>query len=350
MKKKLISVVLALVTVFSVMSVAFITTQAADFYVRTGAYYTIKNKGSNKMLNVYGSRNKSNTNVTVYAADKTSGQDFKLKRNGSGYILVPRCATSCALNVYGTSAKNNANVNIWTKSGSDTQRWIIKYNSKLGGFVICCANNTNYVLTATGSANSSNVCLKKYDSSNKYQVWTSSAFVNDVEKADNNTTTNNNSITKYTLCWPVSTSVKGIGKISSAFGPRKAPVAGASTNHRGIDISVASGTAIYAAADGVVTKVGSTNYRGNYVIIYHKSIGLSTLYQHLKSYSVKVGDTVEAGEQIAKSGSTGIGSGPHLHYGVMVGKATKPDHDQTGYKMAINPLSSDITYKNYNQF
>ena len=152
---------------------------------------------------------------------------------------------------------------------------------------------------------------------------------------------------EYELVWPVSTSVKGIGKISSGFGPRNTGIKGASTNHRGIDVAVAKGTDIYSAADGVVTVVGSSNYRGKYVVIYHKELNISTLYQHLSSYDVKKGDTVKAGEKIADSGNTGIGSGPHLHFGVMVGKATKADHDQPGYNMAIDPCGSRITYRNY---
>jgi len=153
--------------------------------------------------------------------------------------------------------------------------------------------------------------------------------------------------TEYNLVWPVSTSVKAVGKITSAFGPRNTGIKGASTNHRGVDIGVKSGTDIYSAADGTVTAVGYSNYRGYYVVIYHSDLNISTLYQHLSSYDVKKGDTVSAGEKIADSGSSGIGSGAHLHFGVMVGKATKADHDQPGYDMAINPCGDNITYRNY---
>ena len=151
----------------------------------------------------------------------------------------------------------------------------------------------------------------------------------------------------YNLVWPVSTSVKGIGNITSGFGPRNTGIKGASTNHRGVDISVKSGTDIYSAANGKVTDVGYSKYRGYYVVVYHSELNLSTLYQHLSSYDVKEGDSVSAGQKIADSGSTGIGSGPHLHFGVMVGKATKADHDQPRYNMAINPCGSAIVYRNY---
>ncbi|MBR4868887.1 MAG: RICIN domain-containing protein [Clostridia bacterium] len=146
--------------------------------LKTGTWYKFTNSKSNKLLNVYGSKSTSNTNVTVYQKDGTSGQDFKLVANGTKnfnnktytkYVIVPRCASKCALNVYGTSAKNGANVNIWTKSGNSTQDWIIVPVSN--GYVIRSANNTNYVLTASGTSNSSNVKLATYSSGNTYQIW-----------------------------------------------------------------------------------------------------------------------------------------------------------------------------------
>lgn len=153
--------------------------------------------------------------------------------------------------------------------------------------------------------------------------------------------------TKYSLVWPVSTKTVKIGKVSSKFGPRTAPTKGASTLHRGIDIAVKSGTSVYSSADGTVTSVGYSDARGNYIVIYHENINVSTLYQHLKSSSVKKGDKVKSGQEIAKSGNTGVGTGAHLHYGVMIGKATKPGQDQPSYDMAIDPLSASISYVDY---
>lgn len=159
--------------------------------------------------------------------------------------------------------------------------------------------------------------------------------------------TTDSTSTKYSLVWPVSTKTVNIGKVSSKFGPRTAPTKGASTLHRGIDIAVKSGTSVYSSADGTVTSVGYSDARGNYIVIYHENINVSTLYQHLKSSSVKKGDKVKAGQEIAKSGNTGVGTGAHLHYGVMIGKATKPGQDQPSYDMAIDPLSASISYVDY---
>lgn len=149
---------------------------------------------------------------------------------------------------------------------------------------------------------------------------------------------------QYALFWPLPVDKVAIGRITSKFGPRTAPTAGASTNHRGVDMPAPSGTAVYAAFDGVVTAVGKTNARGNYVVIYHELIGLSTLYQHLTCATVQLGQAVVGGTQVAISGNTGVGTGAHLHFGVMVGKATNPNHDQPGYNMAIDPMGSNILY------
>lgn len=153
------------------------STSSSSFKENT--WYTMSNVRANKLLNVYGSKNASNTNVTVYQKDKTSGQDFKLVSHGTmkyngktytKYVIVPRCASSCALNVYGTVSKNDSNVNIWTKSGNSTQDWIIQSVSG-NKWVIRSANNTNYVLTASGTSNSSNVKLATYSAGNTYQLW-----------------------------------------------------------------------------------------------------------------------------------------------------------------------------------
>lgn len=150
---------------------------AADVDVKLGSYFTIKNLGSGKMLNVRGNSSKSNTNVTVYQSDGTTGQSFQFLDNGAGgYIIQPQCAASCALNVYGQYSAAGFNVNIWTKSGNSTQSWIIEYYSAQNGYIIRSADNTNYVLTAGGSENSSNVKLEQYDPSNAYQIWLSDAF------------------------------------------------------------------------------------------------------------------------------------------------------------------------------
>lgn len=132
-----------------------------------------------------------------------------------------------------------------------------------------------------------------------------------------------------TLGWPLSSSSPNYNAITSYFGGRESPVPGASTNHRGIDIGVSTGTPVYASADGYVLDVQYTNARGLFVLIKHGD-NLYTRYQHLSSASVSAGQYVSRGDQIARSGNTGIGSGPHLHFEVL----TQPYY---GYE--VNPLN-----------
>lgn len=113
------------------------------------------------------------------------------------------------------------------------------------------------------------------------------------------------------LRWPLA--VKG--RISSGFGPRSAPTAGASSYHRGLDIAVSSGTPILAAGDGKVVTATYSSSAGNYLMIYHGK-RLYTVYMHCSRLAARVGDTVRRGQVIAYVGSTGISTGPHLHFGV----------------------------------
>lgn len=119
---------------------------------------------------------------------------------------------------------------------------------------------------------------------------------------------------EFGLRWPLMVS----GRISSHFGYRTSPTAGASTYHKGVDIAVPSGSYVLAAKDGKVTAATYQNAAGNYVCISHGN-GLYTYYMHCSKLLVSVGDKVEQGQVIAYSGSTGISTGPHLHFGVYAG-------------------------------
>lgn len=132
-----------------------------------------------------------------------------------------------------------------------------------------------------------------------------------------------------TLGWPISTSSPNYNAITSYFGNRESPVPGASTYHRGIDIGVSTGTPVYSSADGYVLDVQCTGVRGLFVLIKHGN-NLYTRYQHLSSSNVSAGQYVKRGQQIARSGNSGIGSGPHLHFEVL----TRPYY---GYE--VNPLN-----------
>ena len=108
---------------------------------------------------------------------------------------------------------------------------------------------------------------------------------------------------------------KGSYTVTSPFGGRKAPNAAAGNYHEGIDLAVPMNSNVYAARDGVVFATGYDGSAGNYIFLYHGN-GLFSNYFHLTSAKVKVGDHVNAGDLIAKSGSTGNSTGPHLHFGI----------------------------------
>lgn len=114
-----------------------------------------------------------------------------------------------------------------------------------------------------------------------------------------------------TFTWPCPSSTR----VTSEYGNRVSPTAGASSNHKGIDIGAAYGADIVAAADGTVVFAGYSNGGGNYVMVDHGG-SLYTVYMHASSLCVSQGQTVSRGQVIAKVGSTGISTGNHLHFGV----------------------------------
>ena len=103
--------------------------------------------------------------------------------------------------------------------------------------------------------------------------------------------------------------------ISSPFGNRDAPTAGASTNHQGIDLAASQGTPIYASRGGTVTVAKFSNSAGYYVTINHGD-GFSSVYMHMTNYVVSKGQSVSQGQLIGYVGSTGYSTGPHLHFGI----------------------------------
>lgn len=133
------------------------------------------------------------------------------------------------------------------------------------------------------------------------------------------------------LGWPLPAQFAKHRYITSYFGPREAPTAGASTNHGAIDVGVAY-QPVYAAESGVIVTAGAVSGYGNFVMIWHKSRGeLYTCYGHLNSILVRSGMTIKRGQQIAVSGNTGISTGPHLHFEVRAGGSSSSKR--------VNPLN-----------
>ena len=107
------------------------------------------------------------------------------------------------------------------------------------------------------------------------------------------------------------------GRLSSGFGKRKAPKKGASTYHKGIDWATPVGTAVCASSGGVVSRAGWGSGYGYVVMIDHPD-GKQTRYGHLSKILVKSGQTVKQGQKIALSGNTGVSTGPHIHFEILV--------------------------------
>ena len=107
------------------------------------------------------------------------------------------------------------------------------------------------------------------------------------------------------------------GRLTSRFGKRKAPTRGASTYHKGVDWSIPVGTSIVASSGGTVIRAGWGSGYGYCVYIEHPD-GKVTRYGHLSKVLVKTGQEVKQGEKIALSGNTGISTGPHLHFEILV--------------------------------
>ena len=114
------------------------------------------------------------------------------------------------------------------------------------------------------------------------------------------------------ILWPVKS-----GRITSKFGNRNHPVLKSVKFHRGVDIAVSLGTPVYAGIRGIVTFAGKRGNYGNLVEI-EGSDGIKVRYAHLSKINVVAGQRVSDGEKVAETGNTGMSTGPHLHYEIII--------------------------------
>ena len=113
-------------------------------------------------------------------------------------------------------------------------------------------------------------------------------------------------------------------KVTTGFGNRAHPTTGRTILHSGLDLATRQGEPVLAASSGTVVKALSDKERGNYVVIQHDDM-YATSYSHMNSIAVKVGQTIESGTVVGVVGSTGISTGPHLHFEILKdGKAVDP--------------------------
>jgi murein DD-endopeptidase MepM/ murein hydrolase activator NlpD len=115
-------------------------------------------------------------------------------------------------------------------------------------------------------------------------------------------------------------------RLSSRFGKRRHPILGYTRLHRGLDFAAPPGTPIYAAGDGQIVEIGRKGDFGNYIRIRHSN-GYETAYAHMLRFSqgLKKGGRVSQGQIIGRVGASGLATGPHLHYEVILnGKHINP--------------------------
>ena len=107
-------------------------------------------------------------------------------------------------------------------------------------------------------------------------------------------------------------------RLSSRFGKRKHPILGYNRMHAGVDFAAPTGTPIFAAGNGTIIKIGRNGGYGKYIRIRHNGT-YQTAYAHLSKYSrgMRNGKRVIQGQVIGYVGSTGVSTGPHLHYEVL---------------------------------
>lgn len=117
---------------------------------------------------------------------------------------------------------------------------------------------------------------------------------------------------RNSAAWPVYAPLAAYA-LTSSFGERWHPILGGYRNHSGIDLAAPIGTPVYAPSDGIVRFAQWNGGYGLFVVLDHGG-GLMTRYGHLSRVTVVPGQTVRAGELLAYVGSSGLSTGPHLHY------------------------------------
>ncbi|MEO6093887.1 MAG: M23 family metallopeptidase [Novosphingobium sp.] len=149
-----------------------------------------------------------------------------------------------------------------------------------------------------------------------------------------------------------------VGQLTSRYGPRFHPILGYTRMHAGVDVGAPWGAPIVAALPGTVSFAGWHGGHGNYIRIEHGS-GLSTGYAHLSRIAVRPGDRVEARAVIGNVGSSGLSTGPHLHYEVfrdgksidplLVGRDDRLAHEQPRLAAAVASLRSLVLVPGVNE-
>ena len=186
-----------------------------------------------------------------------------------------------------------------------------------GNKIIKIKDTPTYINTNENLKNINGLNKKNYKSSIKENVIENINVKNiidnqEVQRIQNIQNENINNKNFGKILWPVKS-----GRITSKFGNRNHPVLKSVKFHRGVDIAVSLGTPVYAGIRGIVTFAGKRGNYGNLVEI-EGSDGIKVRYAHLSKIDVVAGQRVSAGEKVAETGNTGMSTGPHLHYEIIV--------------------------------
>lgn len=186
-----------------------------------------------------------------------------------------------------------------------------------GNRIIKIKDTPTYINTNENLKNINGLNKKNYKSSIKENVIENINVKNitdnqEVQGIQNIQNENINNKNFGKILWPVKS-----GKITSKFGNRNHPVLKSVKFHRGVDIAVSLGTPVYAGIKGIVTFAGKRGNYGNLVEI-KGSDGIKVRYAHLSKIDVIAGQRVSDGEKVAETGNTGMSTGPHLHYEIIV--------------------------------
>ena len=186
-----------------------------------------------------------------------------------------------------------------------------------GNRIIKIKDTPTYINTNENLKNINGLNKKNYKSGIKENVIENINVKNitdnqEVQRNQNIQNENINNKNFGKILWPVKS-----GKITSKFGNRNHPVLKSVKFHRGVDIAVSLGTPVYAGIRGIVTFAGKRGNYGNLVEI-KGSDGIKVRYAHLSKIDVVAGQRVSDGEKVAETGNTGMSTGPHLHYEIIV--------------------------------
>ena len=186
-----------------------------------------------------------------------------------------------------------------------------------GNRIIKIKDTPEYANIVTELRNTNELNKKNYKSSVKKDISENIKGKNildnhEVQGIQNIQSENINNKNFGKILWPVKS-----GRITSKFGNRNHPVLKSVKFHRGVDIAVSVGTPVYSGIKGRVTFAGRKGNYGNLVEIEGNN-GIKVRYAHLNSVDVVTGQKVSDGEKVAETGNTGMSTGPHLHYEIII--------------------------------